>query len=233
MSKIDASGHGPAPNFILACFKPSCSGGGGGGDILIASSNIVLNGQIRSTGGSSGVSYPSNICGGGGSGGGIRLITGILSGTGYINVLGGSSNAGSNGGAGRVRLDVIQSSFAGQINGIFTHGSQFIIIPTEGQGAQLTVTSVGGVVVSASPTGQIATPDAVLSAQQNNPIPVVVSCANLPLNTQITVSVKPANGAAVSATSYNTTGTLASSTATIFIVIPRGGGLIYATAATN
>jgi len=45
------------------------------------------------------------------------------------------------------------------------------------------------------------------------------------------VSVKPANGAAVSATGYNTTGTQASSTATISIVMPRGGGLIYATAA--
>ena len=98
---------------------------------------------------------------------------------------------------------------------------------------QLTVTSVGGVPVSASPTGALSTPDAVLSAQQNNPIPVVVSCANLPLNTQITVSVKPANSAAVSATGYNTTGTLSSSTATISIVIPRGGGLIYATAATR
>ncbi len=85
--------------------------------------------------------------------------------------------------------------------------------------------------MSASPTGALSTPDAVLSAQQNNPIPVVVSCANLPLNTQITVSVKPANGAAVTATGYNTTGTLSSSTATISIVMPRGGGLIYATAA--
>jgi hypothetical protein len=60
-----------------------------------------------------------------------------------------------------------------------------------------------------------------------------VNCANLPLNTQITVSVKPANGAAVSVTGYNTTGTLASSMATISINIPRGGGLIYATAATG
>jgi len=212
---------------------PSCSGGGGGGAILIAAPSMVLNGQIRSMGGSSGNSYPGNICGGGGSGGGIRLVTGILSGTGVIQVSGGSSNAGSSGGTGRVRLDVIQSSFAGQIYGSFSQGSQFIIIPTSGQLPQLTVTSVGGVPVSASPSGQISTPDAVLSAQQNNPIPVVVSCANLPLNTQITVSVKPANGAAVSATGYNTTGTLASSTATISINIPRGGGLIYATAATN
>jgi hypothetical protein len=79
----------------------------------------------------------------------------------------------------------------------------------------------------------LSTPDAVLSAQQNNPIPIVVSCANLPLNTLITVTVKPASGSSVSAVGYNTAGTLASSMATVSIVIPRGGGLIYATAATS
>ena len=117
--------------------------------------------------------------------------------------------------------------------GLFSQGFQPIIIPTNGQTAQLTVTSVGGVPVSASPIGQLAIPDAVLSAQQNNPIPIVVHCSNIPLNTQITVSVKPANGAAVSATGLNNTGTLSSSAATVLINIPRGGGLIYATAATG
>ncbi len=61
---------------------------------------------------------------------------------------------------------------------------------------------------------------------------IVVHCSNIPLNTQITVSVKPANGTAVSATGLNT-GTLTSSTATVSIVMPRGGGIIYATAATG
>jgi hypothetical protein len=134
---------------------------------------------------------------------------------------------------GRIRFDTYDDEFAGSVSGQLTQGLQFIIIPTSGQLPQLTVTSIGGVTVSASPTGVLSTPDAVLSAQQNNPIPVVVSCANLPLNTQITVSIKPANSAAVTATGYNNTGTLASSTATISIVMPRGGGLIYTTAATS
>ena len=170
--------------------------------------------------------------GGGGSAGAVRFIANTISGSGAIGD--------------RWRqlwqmfrrtrtcaIDTYQNNFSGSISGVFTAGLQLIIIPTAGQGAQLTVTSVGGVAVSASPTGELSTPDAILSAQQNNPIPVVVSCANLPLNTQITVSVKPANGATVSATGLNSTGTLASSTATISIVIPRGGGLIYATAATS
>jgi hypothetical protein len=206
------------------------SGGYGGGAILIAASGfITISGQVYANGGN-----PSCAgCGGGaGSGGAIRLVAISISGNGDIRTDGGASVNG-HAGQGRVRFDAYQNSFSGYISGVFTAGFQPITIPTAGQGAQLTVTSVGGVAVSSSPTGQIVTPDAVLSAQQSNPIPVVVSCANLPLNTQITVSVKPANGSAVSATGLNNSGTLGSSTATISIVIPRGGGLIYATAATG
>src|ERR1035437_982576 len=166
--------------------------------------------------------------GGFGSGGAIRLIASNITGG------GGSGNVTAWGyGNGRVRFDTYANSFAGNITGVFTQGSQFIIIPTPGQGAQLTIASVGGVPVSASPTGVLSTPDTVLSSQQNNPIPIVVHCSNIPLNTQITVSVRPVNGAAVSATGLNSTGTLSSSTATISINMPRGGGLIYATAATG
>jgi hypothetical protein len=132
-----------------------------------------------------------------------------------------------------VRIDAFDCNYGGPFVGVFTKGFQPIIIPTAGQGAQLAITSVGGVPVSTSPSGGIATPDAVLSALQNNPIPVVVHCSNIPLNTQITVSVKPANGATVSATALNNTGTLASSTAIVPLTMPRGGGIIYATAATG
>jgi hypothetical protein len=201
----------------------SFGGGGGGGAILIATSSTnSINGTINASGGQYEFTYTDNpYYSGTGSGGAVRLVGVKIVGTGNIA------------GSARLRFDTYQNNFAGSVSGIFTSGSQFIIIPTSGQLPQLTVTSVGGVAVSASPTGILTTPDAVLSAQQNNPIPVVVSCANLPLNTQITVSVKPANGAAVAATGYNSTGTLASSTAIVSIVIPRGGGLIYATAATG
>jgi hypothetical protein len=218
-------------------------GGGGGGAILVAASGgISLNGLIIAVGGSSGFGSGNNPHpAGAGSGGSVRLLAATISGSGQIRAAGGTGSGSVQGGwpgygyggSGRVRFDTYLNNFGGQINGVFTQGSQFIIIPTAGQGAQLAVTSVGGVPVSVSPTGTLSTPDAVLSAQQNNPIPIVVSCANLPLNTPITVSVKPANGSPVSAVGYNTTGTLASSTATISIIIPRGGGLIYATAATS
>ncbi len=219
-------------------------GGGGGGALLIAANgSIIVNGSIMANGGSGYWCNYGNCYGNGagGSGGALRLVAALISGGGQIVANGGTGVSGyglyypntDSAGNGRIRLDTYENNFSGQIYGAYTQGSQFIITPSSAQLPQLTVTSVGGVPVSASPTGILTTPDAVLSAQQNNPIPIVVSCANLPLSTQITVSVKPANGAAVSATGLNNTGTLSSSTATISIVIPRGGGLIYATAATS
>jgi hypothetical protein len=227
---LGGSGGGGATSY-------SSGGGGGGGAILVVASNTIeLNGSVSAFGG--GVSFIQyyGYAAGGGSGGAVRFVASKISGAGGIGTSGSSGGCGiysSPSGSGRVRFDTYENDFSGGISGAFTQGSQFIIIPTAGQGAQLTVTSVGGVAVSASPTGALSTPDAVLSAQQNNPVPVVVSCANIPLNTQITVSVKPVNGSAVSATGLNNSGTLSSSTATISIVMPRGGGLLYATAATS
>jgi hypothetical protein len=192
---------------------------GGGGAILIAvSTSMVVNGAILAKA-SGGASF--------GSGGAVRLVASQISGNGQIRC------DVNNICLGRIRFDTYDDEFAGSVSGQFTQGSQFVIIPTVGQLPQLTVTSVGGVPVSASPTGVLSTPDAVISAQQNNPIPIVVSCVNLPLNSAITVSVNPMNASPVSAVGYNNTGTQASSTATVSLNMPRGGGLIYATAITK
>ncbi len=150
-----------------------------------------------------------------------------------MNVNGGNSGYMLLGGKGRVRIDAFQNTFTGSLSGVVSQGFQPIIIPTAGQGVQLSIASVAGASVSATPNGQLVSPDALISGQQANPIPIVVHCANLPLNTLITVTVKPASGASVSAVGYNTTGTLASSTATVSLTMPRGGGIIYATAATG
>jgi hypothetical protein len=225
-------------------------GGGGGGAILLAASGtLTLNGTISANGSMGGqahtayVSYPTGA-GGAGSGGAIRLVALHFNGAGSLNAQGGypweyaggpinSYGAISQAGSGRIRIDTIDNAFSGTMSGSFTQGYQPIIFPTAAQGTQLTITSVGGVPVSASPSGQIATPDALLSAQQNNPIPVTVSCANLPLDTLITVTVRPVNGSPVSAIGYNNTGTQASSIATISLNMPHGGGIIFATAATG
>jgi hypothetical protein len=198
-------------------------GGGGGGAILIAASgSIILNGQILADGGNGGT---------GGSGGGIRLVALNFSGTGNLLARGGAGV--TSGGLGRIRIDDFQNTFGGYSYGVLSQGFQPIIIPVAGQGVQLTIASVAGSSVSASPNGQLTSPDATISSQQANPIPIVVNCSNLPLNTAITVTVNPANGSSVSAVGYNTAGTLASSTATVLLSMPRGGGIMYATAATS
>jgi hypothetical protein len=191
--------------------------------LIVASGTIQVVGTISSKGANGAYDWPDNITYGYGSGGAIRIIASQITGNGSVNV----------GGIGRVRFDAYENDFGGSISGAFTQGAQFIIIPTAGQLPQLTVTSVAGVPVSASPTGVLSTPDAVISAQQNNPVPIVVNCVNLPLNSIITVSVTPMNGSPVSAVGSNNTGTQASSTATVSLNMPRGGGLIYATAATS
>jgi len=244
-------------NYLIPLVGGSGGGGGnndnagsGGGAILIAANNqINIAGSILSKGGDGFIScgYLCSSSGAGGSGGAIRLVATIISGGGTISANGGAGYVGrsffdgysggnpegDSAGSGRIRFDTFQDSFNGQVNGVFTQGFQPIIIPVAAQGVQLSITSVAGASVSATPNGQLVSPDAIISGQQANPIPIMVNCANLPLNTLITVTVKPTSGASVSAVGYNTTGTLASSSATVSLTMPRGGGIIYATAATS
>jgi hypothetical protein len=243
-------------NFLIPLLGGSGGGGGynadngagGGGAILIAANNqINIAGSILANGGDGAiyVAYLTYSSGAAGSGGAIRLVASIISGGGSLSANGGQGFGGNNwnngnpgwllssAGNGRIRLDTFQDSYSGNASGVFSKGYQPIIIPVAGQGVQLSIASVAGAAVSATPNGQLVTPDAIISGQQANPIPIMVHCANLPLNTLITVTVKPASGASVSAVGYNTTGTLASSTATVSLTMPRGGGIIYATAVTS
>jgi len=209
-------------------------GAGGGGAILIAASQFIrIDGSIVASGGNA-----IETGGGAGSGGAIRLVTRTLQGLGQITCSGGTcvdwwgfiyNSAGS----GRIRLDYMESLFGGTLAGTVTQGFQPIIIPAAGQGIQLAIATVGGVAVAANPSGVLVTPDVIIAGQQANPIPIVVRCSNLPLNTPITVTVRPANGSSASAVGLNNTGTQASSTATVSLNMPRGGGIIYATAATG
>ncbi|MCX6926368.1 MAG: hypothetical protein NT154_24645, partial [Verrucomicrobia bacterium] len=183
--------------------KRGFAGGGGGGAILIAASgSIQLNGDISVSGGSGGSYYSSGS--GGGSGGGVRLVATSFGGSGSVTASGGYSMGYLNGGKGRIRIDAYQSTFGGTLNGVVSQGFQPVVLQAPGQGAQLAISSIAGVAVSASPTGVLTIPDAVISAQQANPIPVVVSCTGIPLGAAITVSVRPASGASVTAVGHNT-----------------------------
>lgn len=159
------------------------------------------------------------------------LVATKVGGNGGIGTFGGRATpffSISNAGNGRVRIDSLQNDFAGAIGGSFTQGFQPIIIPAAGQGIQLSIASIAGNAISSNPSGVLVNPDVIIPAQQANPIPIVVNCNNIPLNTEISVIVRPANGPEVQAVGINNAGTLAASTATISLNMPRGGGIIYA-----
>lgn len=213
-------------------------GGGGGGGILIAASGqISISGSILAKGGNGSTAGGQTYIGGGGggSGGAIRLVASSIAGSGNLIANGGTGVYGyslnyrfDNAGQGRIRLDTYSGTIGGTIIGVLTSGFQPIIIPTSGQGIQLAIQSIGGVSLAGSPNGVLASPDVILPAQQQNPMNVVVNCSNLPMNTTITVTVRPANGADIVATGTNSSGTQTASTATIPVNMPRGGGIIFA-----
>ncbi|HWB02789.1 MAG TPA: hypothetical protein VG796_07165 [Verrucomicrobiales bacterium] len=210
--------------------------GGGGAILVVVSGQLTLSGGIDATGGGS-----LGAHGGGGSGGAIRLVATTLAGNGSLDTHGGlASNGGAFGsptynqaGSGRVRIDAFSDAFTGGITGVVTRGAQPIIFLPENQSARLAIQSVAGVSVATSPSGKLQTPDVIIPATQQNPIPIVVRCTNIPLNTEIIIDVKPAHGATARGVALNTAGTQSLSTATILVNMPRGGGNILAKAVSG
>jgi hypothetical protein len=195
-------------------------GGGGGGAILVVASGfIAIEGSITAWGGTTGAG------GGGGSGGAIRIVTATFRGSGNLNASGLQS-----GGDGWVRIDAPEVLFSGRVTGHLTKGFQPVILPVAGQGIQLAIASVAGGSVPANPSSSLANPAVIVPAQQSGFVPVVVQCFNVPLNTPITVTARPVNGATVSATGLNSSGTTAASTATVNLHLPRGSGILMAKA---
>jgi hypothetical protein len=198
-------------------------GGGGGGAILIAASKSVnIDGYVKALGGMSSTEWS-----GSGSGGGVRIVTAVFTGNGTIDASGVGHYRG-NSGSGRIRIDALESTFGGTLSGSVSQGFQPIILPAAGQGIQLSIASIAGTAVSVNTSGVLVNPDVIIPAQQSNPLPVVVRCSNVPLNSEITVIVHPANGTDAQAAGTNNFGDATSSTATISLNMPRGGGIIYA-----
>lgn len=201
-------------------------GGGGGGAILIASStSISITGSIKASAGAGGKSSSTGNyagCGGGGSGGAIKLMANKISGSGAVSASGGAGGTnygygGGAGGAGRVRFETTDlTAWTGTTTPMTVYssgipGSVFVTnLPT------LTISSVNGVNVSANPSGKFGQVDINLPTGTTNPVSVVVSGTNIPVNTQVTLSSAPEYGSATSSTG-SLTGTDASSTTTVSI----------------
>lgn len=207
-------------------------GGGGGGAILIATpGTITVNGSVNAKGGKgAGVRYQSGG-GGGGSGGAIRLIADTITGSGSIDAGGGVAeyayNKGGAGSQGRVRLEAWDVSLTTSPVGNASLASPFAVFPDNLPA--LKIASIGGIDVTATTIGTTKTPDIELPFNMENPVSVVVSGKNIPVNTQVTVKVFPTYGDTTSATAA-LGGTEAASTATVPLNIPAGVvSIVYAT----
>jgi hypothetical protein len=96
----------------------------------------------------------------------------------------------------------------------------------------LSIASVAGVAAPAAPTSSFANPDILVPAGTPNPMTIALAASNIPLGTTVTVTVKPQNGAASSATSTGLAGTLSASTATASLTIPTNQPSVLSASAT-
>ena len=171
------------------------NGGGGGGAILIASSSLVnITGSITADGGS-GCNY-SVYSGGGGSGGAIRLVANTISGNGSITAKSGYADWGGAGGVGRIRLETYSNNRTAGTDPPYTYGLPTSVFPASAP--SLSIISVAGTAVPASPTGAYNQPDMLLPDTTVNPVAVGVSASNIPVGTTVKVWVIPQYGSATS-----------------------------------
>lgn len=222
------------------------SGGGGGGDVdgagggggagggalrIFSSTSIAVTGAITANGGTGGTEPVSNVRGGGGgSGGSIHLIAPAITGSGTLSAVGGGHGNGVSfvASRGRIRLDTALNQFAGTANGFSTQGFPYNV-PLPAGMPLVRVTSIGGVAVSATPTGDAATPDATIN--QSGPVAVAIEARNVPVGTVVQVRVMSGAVPDFVVNSTPLEGTLQSSTATANVTFPPGfsTGLVRAT----
>lgn len=205
-------------------------GGGGGGAVLIASSGtLTFTGTLAAQGGTSGYS-PYGAHGGGGSGGAVRLVATTITGSGgSISVSGGYGYLLS-GSVGRIRIEAFTSTATINLTQTSSIAQPGVLALPNGLG--LAITSVAGVATPTSPTGSFATPDITLPADTANPMTITLAASNIPLGTTVTVTVKPIDGSATTATSTPLGGTLEASTATASLTIATNQPSVISASAT-
>jgi hypothetical protein len=208
---IGGSGGGGGAGHDIRSGGP---GGGGGGALMIASSTVItVTGTIKANGGngSTGPEGWGNNTGAGGSGGAIRLMANVISGNGTIDAKNGTAGYSVHGGMGRIRLETYTNNRTASTVPAYTLGLPSIVFPPSSP--TLSITSIAGTTVPASPTGSYNQPDMLLPSTTTNPVTVNISANNIPVGTTVKVWTLPQYG---SATSVNTTltGTNESSAAT-------------------
>jgi len=217
-------------------------GGGGGGALLIASSGaLTFTGHLLAAGAGAGFAFggcagTSEVPGGGGgSGGAVRLIAATISGAGgSINVAGGRAGFGCNvgggaGGDGRIRVEAFTdtSTITYTVAPALDRPST-AILPNA---PSLSIASVAGIAAPGSPTGSYSTPDVTLPANTTNPVAVVVTAANVPPGTFVTITAAGLAGGRASATA-TLSGSSAASSASASVAIPTNEPSVISATAT-
>jgi hypothetical protein len=229
---VGGSGGGGTPG--SAAGVTGANGGAGGGGLLIASSvSIAVYGTITAAGGAGGYSSPNGS--GGGAGGTIRLVAPTITGGGTLNAAGGAAgfitgpctNAGANG---VVRIEAFQNSYNGQTAGmVYTASPVGLFLPSLATLPSISVTSINGIAVPASPTGSFTVPDVLLNS--TSPLTVTIHASNIPLGTVPTIYFYTENYPDQTiAASAGLAGTLGSSTATATVTLNPGYSIGLVTA---
>jgi hypothetical protein len=183
-------------------------GQGGGGAIVIASSStIVLSASSTiSADAVSGNGFPGE-----GSGGAIRLVANSITVSGNLVARGGGQSANS----GVIRLEAPAGSltYNGGANPlpILSTTINPVIVP-DGNTPSLRITSIGGFPISYT-AGRPDSVDLILPSTIADPINVSIQAHNVPVGTQVRLSISGSSGATF--TPGTLSGTQASSTATI------------------
>lgn len=229
---IGGSGGGGGMNGTTT--QQAGSGGGGGGALLLAASGTVtVNGTILATGGNGGNATANRSAGGGGSGGAVRLVATTLAGSGSIDVSGGTGGAGAGGAAasgatgsfGRIHLEA--ESVVGSLVSVPV-GLLRLTGPSDIFPANLPVVRISTVNGIPAPTQPNGVDDVILPATIVNPVTVEFTASNVPLGTEIQLTMTPQTGASVSTLSSALAGTVANSTASASIDLPQGPSVLTA-----
>ena len=229
------------------------SGGAGGGALRIFSTtSITVNGTLSANGGNGGASSTAAAqdanfgvsSAGGGSGGSFHLIAPLVAGTGTLSAKGGAQGGFADAASqaaylpvygarlfaspGRIRVDAVIRQFSGTSTPTAVYGTPYNV-PLPAGFPALRVTSIAGVPVSASPTGEAATPDAIIN--QAGPAVVVIEASNIPPGTVVQVRVMSEAVADFVVNSAPLAGSQALSTAIANVTFPPGfsRGLVRAT----
>ena len=176
------------------------NGGAGGGAIVIKTSrdfyiprgNTSLPpGSIYVNGGNAHNGLGGSW-GGAGSAGSIRIVADRVIGDGTLQAFGGHLASTRRGGDGWIRVESYFQPF-----GLVSQPAASVVSPvgtiTFGDQPKLTVITVAGETVPQPPTASIETPD-VIFANSATPVSIIVQGTNVPVGTEITLTIETPSG---------------------------------------